>query len=634
MNVQPEDGGGRVPTPDRTRCWRPSREAVRSDAAGRPATRRCASACDVGRICGEVESDARDGDPRSCATALCRWCWRKGGRVDKLRKQDCRQVGAGGALDLDAARAEIGRRLACLRDAGGSGRVSGGLSQNALLALPWLFEFWALPHQLPPRGRLEDLGHHGRARRGQDPGGGGMGARAGRRGEAADDRGVHAGRAGRRDARPGARGDGVRGQRDPGLLAARPAPGWQATRKRLVWPNGAVAQVFSAHDPESLRGPQFDAAWVDELAKWKKADEAWDMLQFALRLGEHPRQVVTTTPRERAGAEGDPGEAHDGGDAGADRGEPGLSGGELPGARCERAMPARGWGGRSWTASWSRTSRARCGRGDDRGGAGGRRPSVQPDRGGGRSAGDGHGRSDDCGIVVVGCGDGGPAAGLAGRGDRGRQRAGRAPAGLGAGGGGGDPAHGADRLVAEVNQGGDLVETLVRQVDPLVPFASGACDTAARWRGPSRWRRSTSRGGCSTCGGLGALEDQMCRMTVQGYQGEGSPDRVDALVWAMTDLMIEPAQRALRATRRAAAHERGRMRRGSARSSECRQGGFGAGCRDARQRIERSWSHGVEHLPQRSRQAAGREAKASAAGRVVAWGSRGGWPGARATWRA
>ncbi len=65
----------------------------------------------------------------------------------------------------------------------------------------------------------------------------------------------------------------------------------------LVWPNGATAQVFSAHEPESLRGPQFDAAWVDELAKWPKAREAWDMLQFALRLGERPRVVVTTTPR-------------------------------------------------------------------------------------------------------------------------------------------------------------------------------------------------------------------------------------------------------------------------------------------------------------------------------------------------
>ncbi len=87
---------------------------------------------------------------------------------------------------------------------------------------------------------------------------------------------------------------------DSGILACSPSdrmPVWEAGRKRLVWPNGAVAQVFSAHDPEALRGPQFDAAWVDELAKWKKAQATWDMLQFGLRLGDHPQVCVTTTPR-------------------------------------------------------------------------------------------------------------------------------------------------------------------------------------------------------------------------------------------------------------------------------------------------------------------------------------------------
>jgi phage terminase large subunit-like protein len=87
---------------------------------------------------------------------------------------------------------------------------------------------------------------------------------------------------------------------ESGIMACSPPdrrPEWQASRKRLVWPNGAVAQIFSAHDPEALRGPQFDGAWVDELAKWKRGQEAWDMLQFALRLGEHPQVCVTTTPR-------------------------------------------------------------------------------------------------------------------------------------------------------------------------------------------------------------------------------------------------------------------------------------------------------------------------------------------------
>ena len=83
-----------------------------------------------------------------------------------------------------------------------------------------------------------------------------------------------------------------------GLLAAHrrsERPAW--SRRRVEWSNGAIAQAFSAEDPESLRGPQFGAAWADELAKWRHADATFDILQFALRLGERPRQVITTTPR-------------------------------------------------------------------------------------------------------------------------------------------------------------------------------------------------------------------------------------------------------------------------------------------------------------------------------------------------
>ena len=65
----------------------------------------------------------------------------------------------------------------------------------------------------------------------------------------------------------------------------------------MVWPSGAIAQVFSAEDPDSLRGPQFDAAWCDEVPKWRHPRRTWDMLQFALRLGEHPQMVATTSPR-------------------------------------------------------------------------------------------------------------------------------------------------------------------------------------------------------------------------------------------------------------------------------------------------------------------------------------------------
>ncbi|MDP3861803.1 MAG: terminase family protein, partial [Phaeovulum sp.] len=172
-----------------------------------------------------------------------------------------------------------------------------GLSDNALLALPWVFDFWALPHQIAPEGAWKSwviMGGRGAGK-----------TRAGAewvRAQVEGARPLDTGRA-LHVALVGETFDQAREVMvfgESGILACSPPdrrPDWEAGRKRLVWPNGAVAQLFSAHDPDALRGPQFDAAWVDELAKWKYAEEAWDMLQFALRLGPHPQQVVTTTPR-------------------------------------------------------------------------------------------------------------------------------------------------------------------------------------------------------------------------------------------------------------------------------------------------------------------------------------------------
>ncbi|HWG05447.1 MAG TPA: terminase family protein, partial [Beijerinckiaceae bacterium] len=74
-------------------------------------------------------------------------------------------------------------------------------------------------------------------------------------------------------------------------------PRYEPSKRRLTWPSGAIATLFNATEPDQLRGPQFDAAWCDELAKWRYARETWDQLQFGLRLGVYPRQIVTTTPR-------------------------------------------------------------------------------------------------------------------------------------------------------------------------------------------------------------------------------------------------------------------------------------------------------------------------------------------------
>ena len=88
---------------------------------------------------------------------------------------------------------------------------------------------------------------------------------------------------------------------ESGLLAVHrddeDRPRFEPSKRLLTWPNGTIAQVFTAEEPEGLRGPQFDAAWCDELAKWKYGLEAWHMLQFALRLGSRPCAVITTTPR-------------------------------------------------------------------------------------------------------------------------------------------------------------------------------------------------------------------------------------------------------------------------------------------------------------------------------------------------
>jgi len=152
----------------------------------------------------------------------------------------------------------------------------------------------------------------------------------------------------------------------------------------------------------------------------------------------------------------------------------------------------------------------------------------------------GHAGSDSCGIVVVGAATDGPpsdwrAVVLE---DATVHRASPmvwARAAVAA-----FHAHGAERIVAEVNQGGDLVEQVVRQVDPLVPFRAVRASRGKVARAePVAALYEQDR--VAHRPGLGMLEAEMGQMTIQGYRGQGSPDRVDALVWALHDLMIEPA---------------------------------------------------------------------------------------------
>lgn len=408
------------------------------------------------------------------------------------------------------------------------------------MALPWLFEFWAHPHQLPPEGAWKTwviLGGRGAGK-----------TRAGAewvRSQVEGPRRLDPGAA-RKVALVSETLDQARDVMvfgESGILACAPPdrkPEWQATRRRLVWPNGAEAQIFSASDPESLRGPQFDAAWVDELAKWKKASATWDQLQFALRLGETPRQVVTTTPRnvpllhEILGRDSTmvtqaPTEANR---AFLAKGFIEELAAAYQGSRFAREelwgelltdMPG---------ALWNRAALDSCHRD----------APVQLDRvvvaidppvSSGENA-------DTCGIIVVGAQLQGPQqdwrafvledASVQGQSPQGWARAAVAAY----------HRHGADRIVAEVNQGGDMVGEMVAQVDPAAAFAPVRA-TRGKVARAEPISALYEQGRVFHADWFRALEDQMCEMAVGGFQGRGSPDRVDALVWGLTDLMLGKA---------------------------------------------------------------------------------------------
>ncbi|WP_106353824.1 DNA-packaging protein [Yoonia maritima] len=415
------------------------------------------------------------------------------------------------------------------------------LTPAQVAALPYLFDFWALQHQLPPDGDWRTwviLGGRGAGK-----------TRAGAewvRAMLEGPRPTVPGRARRMaivaETMDQAREVMVFGE--SGIMAVSPPdrrPDWIATRRLLVWPNGAQAQLFSAHEPESLRGPQFDALWADELAKWRKGGDTWDMLQFGLRLGDHPQACVTTTPR-RAAVLRDllemdttvvtraPTQANRANlapsfiaEIEARYGGTSLGRQEIDGTLLDDVDGAL-WGA-DQLAGMQADHLPPC-----------TRVVVAID-----PPGTSHKGSDECGIVVAGVVMHGPpqdwrAYVLADVSMSAARPTDWAQAAINA-----MDRFGADRLVAEVNQGGDMVEAVLRQVDPLVSYRSvhaskgkvaRAEPIAALYEQGRVWHAR----------GLAKLEDQMCQLTTQGFVGRGSPDRVDALVWALYDLMIEPAQ--------------------------------------------------------------------------------------------
>lgn len=414
------------------------------------------------------------------------------------------------------------------------------LDEGELLALPFLFEFWAMDHQLPPEGAWRTWVVMGGRGAGKTRAGAEW-VRSMVEGPMPLDPGLC-----RRVALVGETIEQVREVMifgDSGILACSPEdrrPVWEAGRKRLVWPNGAEACVHTAHDPEGLRGPQFDAAWVDELAKWKKAQATWDQLQFALRLGEDPRVCVTTTPRnvgvlKALLASPSTVTTHAPTQANAahlaqsflDEVMARYAGTRMGRQELEGVLLAEPEGALWTTAMLEAAQVARL-------------PELDRIVVGLDPATTSGSASDECGIVVVGAQTRGPvqdwrAYVLADATVQGATPTGWARAAITA-----MERFGADRLVAEVNQGGQMVGEVLRGVDPLVPLRSVHASRGKVARAEPV-AALYEQGRVRHVRGLDRLEDQMCRMTAQGFEGGGSPDRVDALVWALHELMIEPA---------------------------------------------------------------------------------------------
>jgi phage terminase large subunit-like protein len=315
-------------------------------------------------------------------------------------------------------------------------------------------------------------------------------------------------------------------------------PRFEPSKSQLVWASGAIAQTFSAENPEALRGPQFDAAWCDEIAKWRRPQRAWDMLQFALRLGRRPQMVVTTTPRPipllkkliadaatvttRAATANNAENLAPTFIAEMTRRYAGTALGrqELLGELVDDTS------GALWRRDWIEAHRV----------------ASAPELAAIVVAVDppvtATARSDACGIVVAGLGPDARVYVLDDRTLQGREPVVWARAAIAA-----YRDHLADRVVAEVNQGGDLVVTLLRQIDPSVAVRTVRA-TRGKWLRAEPVAALYAEGRVAHVGTLAALEDQMCAFGADGRVEGRSPDRLDALVWALTDLVIGASARA------------------------------------------------------------------------------------------
>jgi phage terminase large subunit-like protein len=326
---------------------------------------------------------------------------------------------------------------------------------------------------------------------------------------------------------------------DSGILSVYPEserPLYEPSKRRITWKNGAIATLYNATEPDQLRGPQHDLAWSDELAKWKYARETWDQLQFGLRLGDNPRQIVTTTPRPiqvikdiLAGLEGN---------VSVTRGNTMDNKSNLAGKFLEKIV--------------KKYEGTRLGRQELNGEVLGDMPgalwrlqdidtyriteapelarilvAVDP-------AVTNTEDSDEHGIVVGGIsGDEGfvlEDASIKGTPLTWARRAITL-----------HDKYGADGIVIEVNQGGDMVAQTLRSVREDLNIIEVRATRGKHVRAEPI-AALYEQGRVHHVGSFAELETQMTMTTTAGYEGEDSPDRLDACVWLLTELfpdMIE-----------------------------------------------------------------------------------------------
>ncbi len=337
-------------------------------------------------------------------------------------------------------------------------------------------------------------------------------------------------------------------QGESGLIAVahdNEDPVWRGAVGELHFGNGAKAYAYSAEAPESLRGPEHGWAWCDELAKWRYGDATWDNLMMGLRIGDTPRALVTTTPRpialmrrvmalpdlvETRGRTADNPHLPASFVAAVTASYAGTRLGrqELDGEMIEDVA------GALWTRAMLEARRVAFAPELAR-------VVVGVDPPAGSVSGGGHGSSvgDACGIVAVALGGDGYGyvledASVSEASPEGWARAVAECA----------ERHGADRVIAEANQGGKMVASVLSAADRAMPIrlvhasrgkAARAEPVAALYEAARAWH----------VGAFPALEDELCGLIAGGgYEGPGrSPDRADALVWAMTELLLGPKRR-------------------------------------------------------------------------------------------